>query len=234
MVPRYFWLLLTTIVIATSISAQSSDIKWKLGSSGKVKWSNNCDFFGGDYVQKSGILLSSKCEWSGQYLIFLRVLLLSWLFKIIYFKKPIEWRLADGINGTYKWGYCDFPKSDMKNISMEDSTKCGSSCLNHNRCTHFAHFNGKCYLKTISGPARKPIYKPDRICGFLVERVYNNKTVCPDKCLANKRCTHFVHSTPILPHQCILKEIRGNSVVEMMNEKAPLCGYVVWYIDIFT
>lgn len=61
-VPRYSWLLLTIILIATSISAQSSDIKWKLGSSGKVKWSNNCDFFGGDYVQKTGILLSSKCE----------------------------------------------------------------------------------------------------------------------------------------------------------------------------
>ena len=61
-VPRYSWLFLTIILIATSIAAQSSDRKWKLGSSGKVKWSNNCDFFGGDYVQKPGILSSSKCE----------------------------------------------------------------------------------------------------------------------------------------------------------------------------
>ncbi len=55
----------------------------------------------------------------------------------------------------------------------------------------------------------------------------NNQTVCPEKCLANKRCTHFVHSTPFLPHQCILKEIPEKSVVEIVNERAPVCGFLV-------
>jgi len=61
MIVRYSRLL-TIIITATAISAQSSNRKWKLGFSGKVKWSNQCDFLGGDYATTTGIMLSPKCE----------------------------------------------------------------------------------------------------------------------------------------------------------------------------
>jgi len=84
---------------------------------------------------------------------------------------PIKWRSGGG-NGTYKWGEnCNIPERDIGNISMQESTKCGSACFVHKRCTHFAHYNKKCYLKTVNGSPRKPINKPGGICGFIVERV---------------------------------------------------------------
>ncbi len=83
------------------------------------------------------------------------------------------WR-SDGGNGTYNWANnCDYPRqgSDIGNVSMREGAKCGSACYEHKRCTHFAHYKGKCHLKTINGPIGKPIYVPDGICGFIVERV---------------------------------------------------------------
>ena len=87
----------------------------------------------------------------------------------------VAWR-SDG-NGTYKWSNdCDYPRqgTDLGNVSMGESmNKCGSACYAHKRCTHFANYKGKCYLKTINGPAGKPIYVKDGICGFIIKRVYN-------------------------------------------------------------
>jgi len=60
-ISHYSWILMSVSIIA-SISAQSSDRNWILGSSGKVKWSKSCDFFGKDYAQKSGIITSKYCE----------------------------------------------------------------------------------------------------------------------------------------------------------------------------
>ena len=85
---------------------------------------------------------------------------------------PVKWR-SDGGNGTYKWGNnCNFPERNIEEIPMQESTTCGSACFLHKRCTHFAHYNGKCYLKTVNGSPGKPIKKPGGICGFIVERVY--------------------------------------------------------------
>ncbi len=85
---------------------------------------------------------------------------------------PVKWH-SDG-NGTYKWGNkCNFSERDIEEIPMPESTKCGSACFVHKRCTHFAHYNGKCHLKRVNdGSPGKPINKPGAICGFIVERVY--------------------------------------------------------------
>ena len=60
-IDQYSWIS-TVMSIITLISAQSSSRNWILTSSGKVKWSNSCDFFGKDYAQKSGIIAPKECE----------------------------------------------------------------------------------------------------------------------------------------------------------------------------
>ena len=58
---RYMLFFMGIIALTSDIFAQSSDRKWKVGYSGKVKWSNMCDFSGGDYHSKLGVL-PNKCE----------------------------------------------------------------------------------------------------------------------------------------------------------------------------
>jgi len=59
---RHFPWMLAVISIITSISAQSSNRNWILGSSGKVKWSKSCDFKGKDLAEKNGIITAKTCE----------------------------------------------------------------------------------------------------------------------------------------------------------------------------
>ncbi len=60
----YYRLLLIVIManIAVYSEAQSSERKWKLGFTGKVKWSSNCKFVGGDYDTRAQRLPVGKCE----------------------------------------------------------------------------------------------------------------------------------------------------------------------------
>lgn len=61
MIAHYYWLLI--VVMTTTLSgAQSSEREWKLGFTKKVKWSEKCDFFGGDYAQTFDNSQAGKCE----------------------------------------------------------------------------------------------------------------------------------------------------------------------------
>lgn len=63
-VVHYYRLLVIVIIanIAVYSEAQSSERKWKLGFTGKVKWSSNCKFVGGDYDTRAQRLPVGKCE----------------------------------------------------------------------------------------------------------------------------------------------------------------------------
>ncbi len=232
---HYSWILAIISIILASIFGQSSNRNWILGSSGKVKWSQSCDFVGKHYAKKSGIITTKGCEdlcladnrcthftstWTSgkcflktsnnsvlkdfnkngimdfatvcgyvidRVSIFKFVLFLQSVISYCYFvpcekvrlkvkqvteNYTVKWR-SDGGNGTYKWGSnCNFPERDIEVIPMQESTKCGGACLVHKRCTNFAYYNGKCYLKMVNGSPGKPINKPGGICGFIVERVF--------------------------------------------------------------
>ena len=60
-IANYYWLLI--VVITTTLSdAQSSEREWKLGFTGKVKWSESCDFRDGDYAKVFDNWQVGKCE----------------------------------------------------------------------------------------------------------------------------------------------------------------------------
>ena len=60
-IANFYWLLI--VVMATTLSdAQTSEREWKLGSTGKAKWSVGCDFPGGDYETINEILQEEACE----------------------------------------------------------------------------------------------------------------------------------------------------------------------------
>lgn len=54
--------LFVVVIFAIAISAQSSDRKWKSGASGEMKFSENCDFVGGDYDGRLRVASLASCE----------------------------------------------------------------------------------------------------------------------------------------------------------------------------
>lgn len=54
--------LFLLVIFAISISAQSSNRKWETSDDGQIKWSENCEFLGGDIGIKKGILTLTKCQ----------------------------------------------------------------------------------------------------------------------------------------------------------------------------
>ena len=58
---HYYWLLI--VAMTTTLSdAQSSKRQWKLGFTGKAKWSESCDFRGGDYDRILDNSQTGECE----------------------------------------------------------------------------------------------------------------------------------------------------------------------------
>ena len=49
-----------------------------------------------------------------------------------------------------------------------------------------------------------------------------DRSKCGDHCLSVKRCTHFVWATGI----CCLKDMNGVPVVQTVDKKIPLCGFI--------
>ncbi len=67
----------------------------------------------------------------------------------------------------------------------------------------------------------------DFVGSNIEETVIRYDSKCKEKCLENKRCTHFVVSTSDSLKYCYLKEIDKNSVVEFQNYENPTCGFIV-------
>lgn len=60
-IANYYWLLI--VIMATTLSdAQTSNLEWKLGSTGKARWSVSCDFPGDYYDTINEILQEEACE----------------------------------------------------------------------------------------------------------------------------------------------------------------------------
>lgn len=54
--------LFVLIIFAITISAQSSNRNWEDSDNGKIKWSENCEFVGGDFENRKGVLSLTTCE----------------------------------------------------------------------------------------------------------------------------------------------------------------------------
>lgn len=61
-IARHYWLLIVAVSTSSLSDAQSFEREWKLGFTGKAKWSESCDFSGGDYNIMYGNWQEGKCE----------------------------------------------------------------------------------------------------------------------------------------------------------------------------
>lgn len=232
---HYYWLLI--VALATALSdAQSTQRQWKLGFTGKAKWSESCNFKGGDYDRISDNSQTGKCEelcvadkrcthftanprfgcflkrFEQQH--FVQEETPFWfldLFAICGFAidRVIKLFLNDSnifLKYTFVFDF-DFDKKGYDVLSLAENTT----------SLEWRIGTGNGNYKLATG------------CKFIPGLVIDNVEMgdganCGDFCFANKRCNHFNY----FENRCYLKRILGpNLEPSFYNDPDAICGFVV-------